>query len=82
MVLHIKDYALQGLISPRYHGNVNLISSSNLSNICIKSLTILLRAQRHYADPLYKAKETNKTTYWGNTHRKWKVSSKDHSIHV
>ena len=33
MVLHIKSYALQGLISPKNHGNVNHISSLNLSNM-------------------------------------------------
>jgi hypothetical protein len=60
MVLHIKDYALHGLISPRHHSNVNHISSLNLSNICMKSLTNHLRAQRHYTDPLYKAKETKR----------------------
>jgi hypothetical protein len=57
MVLHIKSYALQGLISPRHHSNVNHISSLKLSNICITSLSNLLRAQRPYTDPLYKAKE-------------------------
>jgi hypothetical protein len=57
MVLHIKGYALQGLISPKHHGNVNHISSLNLSNVCITPLTNLLRAQRPYTDPLYKAKE-------------------------
>jgi hypothetical protein len=73
MVLHIKGYALQGLISPRHHSNVNHISSLKLSNICIASLTNLLRAQRPYTDPLYKAKETKRATYWANTHKKWKV---------
>jgi hypothetical protein len=82
MVLHIKGYALQGLISPRHHSNVNQISSLKLSNACITLLTNLLIAQRPYTDPLYKAKVTNKTTYWANTHRKWKVSSKDYSSHV
>jgi hypothetical protein len=57
MVLHIKGYALQGLISPKHHGNVNHISSLKLSNMCITSLTNLLKAQRPYTDPLYKAKE-------------------------
>jgi hypothetical protein len=79
MVLHIKGYALQGLISPRHHSNVNHISSSNLSNICITSLTNLLRAQRPYTDPLYKAKEIKRATYWANTHKKWKVSAKGYS---
>jgi hypothetical protein len=82
MVLHIKGYALQGLISPKHHGNVNHISSLNLSNICITSLTNLLRAQRPYTDPLYKAKATKRATYWANTHKKWKVSAKGYSNHV
>jgi hypothetical protein len=55
MVLHIKGYALQGLISPRHHGNVNHISSLKLSNICITSLTNLLKledpTQTHYTKP-------------------------------
>jgi hypothetical protein len=37
MVLHIKSYALHGLISHRDHSNVNHISSSILLNICIKN---------------------------------------------
>jgi hypothetical protein len=82
MVLHIKNYTLHGLISPRYHSNVNHISSLKLSNICMKSLAHHLRAQRHYTDLLYKAKETDRTTYWANTHKRWKVSSKDYSSHV
>jgi hypothetical protein len=82
MVLHIKGYALQGLISPRNHSNVNHISSSKLSDICITSLANLLRAQRPYTYPLYRAKETKGATYWANTHKKWKVSAKDYSNHV
>jgi hypothetical protein len=82
MVLHIKGYALQGLISPRHHSNVNHISSLNLSNICITSLTNLLRAQRPYTNPLYKAKATKRATYWANTHKKWRVSAKGYSNHV
>ena len=58
MVLHIKGYALQGLISPRHHSNVNHISSLNLSNICTTSLTNLLIAQKPYTDPPYKVKAT------------------------
>jgi hypothetical protein len=77
-----QNYALQGLISPRHHSDVNHISSSNLSNICITSLTNLLRAQRPYTDPLYKAKEIKRATYWANTHKKWKVSAKGYSNHV
>jgi hypothetical protein len=82
MVLHIKSYALLGLISPKHHGNVNQISSLNLSNICITPLTNLLIAQRPYTDPLYKAKATKETTYWVNTHKNWKVSAKGYSNHV
>jgi len=66
MVLHIKNYALHGLISPRDHRNVNHLSSLRLSNICMKSLTHHLRAQRYYTNLLYRAKETNRTTYWAN----------------
>jgi hypothetical protein len=58
MVLHIKGYALQGLISPKHHGNVNQISSLKLSNACMTPLTDLLRAQRPYTDPPYKVKAT------------------------
>jgi hypothetical protein len=82
MVLHIKDYALHGLISPRDHSNVNHISSLNLSNTCMKFLAYHLRAQRHYTDLLYKAEETYRITYWANTHKRWKVSSEDYSSHV
>jgi hypothetical protein len=53
-----------------------------LSNICITPLTNLLKAQRHYTDPLYKAKATKKATYWVNTHKNWKVSAKGYSNHV
>jgi hypothetical protein len=38
MILHIKSYALHGLISHRDHSNVNHISSSILLNMCIKPL--------------------------------------------
>jgi hypothetical protein len=72
MVLHIKSYALQGLISPKHHGNVNQISSLNLSNICITSLTNLLIAQRPYTSPLYKIKATKRATYWADTHKNGK----------
>jgi hypothetical protein len=82
MVLHIKGYALQGLISPKHHSNVNHISSLKLSNICITSLTNLLRAQRPYIDPLYKAKEIKRASYWANTHKKRIVSAKGYSNHV
>jgi hypothetical protein len=79
---HQKSYALQGLISPRHHSNVNHISSLKLSNICITSLTNLLRAQRPYTNPLYKAKAIKRATYWANTHKKWRVSAKGYSNHV
>jgi hypothetical protein len=54
MVLHIKSYALHGLISHRDHSNVNHISSSILLNMCIKSLIHQLKAQRHYTSLQYK----------------------------
>jgi hypothetical protein len=38
MVLHIKNFALHGLISHRDHSNVNHVSSLILSNTCIKPL--------------------------------------------
>jgi hypothetical protein len=60
MVLHIKNFALHGLIGPWDHDNVNHISSLNLSNTCIKPLAYHLIAQRHYTDLLYKAKEKTK----------------------
>jgi hypothetical protein len=60
MVLHIKNFALHGLISPRDHSNVNHISSLILSNACIKPLAYHLIAQRHYNDLLYKAEEKDK----------------------
>jgi hypothetical protein len=82
MVLHIKDYALHGLISPRDHSNVNHISSLKLSNKCMKSLTYHLRAQRYYTDLLYKDEETKRATYWASTHKIRKVPSKDYSSHV
>jgi hypothetical protein len=82
MVLHIKDYALRGLISPRDHSNVNHISSSRLSNICTKSLTYPQRAQRYYTNLLYKDEETDRATYWANTHKRRKVPLEDYSSHV
>jgi hypothetical protein len=53
-----QSYALQGLISPKHHGNVNQISSLKLSNVCMTPLTDLLIAQRPYTDPPYKVKAT------------------------
>jgi hypothetical protein len=60
MVLHIKNFALHGLISPRDHSNVNHISSLILSNACIRPLPYHLIAQRHYTDLLYNAEEKTK----------------------
>jgi hypothetical protein len=60
MVLHIKNFALHGLISPRDHSNVNHISSLILSNAYIKPLAHRLIAQRHYNNLLYKAEEKAK----------------------
>jgi hypothetical protein len=82
MVLHIKNFALHGLISPRNHSNVNHISSLNLSNTCIKPLAYPLIAQRNYIDLLYKVEEINRTTYWDDILKKRKVSTEDHSSHV
>jgi hypothetical protein len=48
----------------------------------MKFLTYHLRAQRYYTYLLYKAEETNRITYWANTHKKRKVSLEDHSSHV
>jgi hypothetical protein len=82
MVLHIKSYALQGLISPRHHSNVNQISSLKLSNACITPLTDLLIAQRPYTDPPYKVKATKGQPIGINTHKNWKVSAKGYPNHV
>jgi hypothetical protein len=82
MVLHIKNFALHGLISPWDHSNVNHISSLNLSNTCIKPLAYPLIAQRHYTDLLYKVEEIDRTTYWAGIHKKRKVSTEDYSNHV
>jgi hypothetical protein len=82
MVLHIKKFALHGLISPRDHNNVNHISSLNLSNTCIKPIAYPLRAQRHYTDLLYKAEEIYITTYWASILKKRKVSIEGYSSHV
>jgi hypothetical protein len=60
MVLHIKNFAFHGLISPRDHSKVNHISSLILSNACIRPLAYHLIAQRHYIDLLYKAEEKTK----------------------
>jgi hypothetical protein len=73
MVLHIKGYALHGLISHRDHSNVNHISLLIFLNICIKSLIHLSIAQRNYTSLLYKSGGKDKTSYWASVHRK-KVS--------
>jgi hypothetical protein len=82
MVLHIKNFTLHGLISPRDHSNVNHISSLILSNACIKPLAYHLIAQRHYNDLLYKAEEKDKMPYWASIHKKRKVSRRYHPSHV
>jgi hypothetical protein len=76
MVLHIKSYALHGLIGHRDHRNVNHISSSILLNICIKPLIHQSIAQRHYKNPQYKIGEKVKVSYWASVHKKRKVSKK------
>jgi hypothetical protein len=60
MVLHIKNFTLHGLISPRDHSNVNHISSLILSNASIRPLAYHLISQRYYTDLLYKAEEETK----------------------
>jgi hypothetical protein len=82
MVLHIKNFALHGLISPGDHSNVNHISSLILSNACIKPLAYHLIAQRHYNDLLYKAEEKDKMPYWASIHKKRKVPKGYHPSHV
>ena len=57
MILHIKSYALHGLISHRDHSNANHISSSILINICMKSLIDQSIAQRRYTYLLYKSEK-------------------------
>jgi hypothetical protein len=76
MVLHIKSYALHGLISHRDHSNVNHISSSILLNICIKPLIHQSIAPRHYKNLQYKIGEKAKASYWASVHKKRKVSRK------
>jgi hypothetical protein len=76
MVLHIKSYALHGLISHWDHSNVNHISSSILLNIRIKTLIHLSIAQRHYKNMQYKIGEKDKTSYWASIHKERKVSRK------
>jgi hypothetical protein len=76
MVLHIKSYALHGLISHEDHSNVNHISSSILLNICIKPLIHQSIAQRHYKNLQYKIREKDKASYWASVHKKMRVSRK------
>jgi hypothetical protein len=82
MVLHIKNFALHGLISPWDHSNVNHISSLILSNACIRPLAYHLIAQRHYTDLLYKAEGKDKVAYWASIHKKRKVPKRHHPSHV
>jgi hypothetical protein len=82
MVLHIKNFPLHGLISPRDQSNANHISSLILSNACIKPLAYHLIAQRYYNDLLYKAEEKDKVPYWARIHNKRKVPKGYHPIHV
>jgi hypothetical protein len=77
MVLHIKSYALHGLISPRDHSNVKHISSSILLNMCIKSLIHQLIAQRRYTSLQYKSGEKDKASYWASVHWKREVPGRD-----
>jgi hypothetical protein len=76
MVLHIKNYALHGLISHRDHSNVNHILSLILSNIRIKTLIYQSIAQRYYKNLQYKIEEKDKTSYWASIHKKREVSRK------
>jgi hypothetical protein len=82
LVLHIKNFALHGLISHRDHSNVNHVSSIILSNICVKTLIYQPIAQRHYKDLQYKAEEKDKTPYWASIHKERKVSKGYHPSHV
>jgi hypothetical protein len=79
MVLHIKGYALHGLISHRDHSNVNHISSLILLNTCIKTLIRQSIAQRRYTSLQYKSGEKDKASYWASVHRKRKVPKKTSS---
>jgi hypothetical protein len=82
MVLHIKKFALHGLISHRNHSNVNHTSSLILSDICIKTLIYHPIAQKDYKDLQYKAEEEDKTPYWASIHKGRKVSKGYHPSHV
>jgi hypothetical protein len=82
MVLHIKNYALHGIISHRDHSNVNHISSLILSNICIKTMICYSIAQRLYKNLQYKVEKKDKTPYWASIHKERKVSKGLHPSHV
>jgi hypothetical protein len=82
MVLHIKNFALHGLISHRDHSNVNHVSSLMLSNICIKILIYHSIGQRYYKDLQYIVEEKDKTPYWASIHKERKVSKGYHPSHV
>jgi hypothetical protein len=82
MVLHIKNYTLHGLISDRDHRNVNHISSSILSNVCIKSLIYHSIAQRLYKNLQYKVEKKDKIPYWASIHKEGKVPKGFHPNHV
>jgi hypothetical protein len=82
MVLHIKNFALHGLISHRDHSNVNHVSSLRFSNICIKILIYHSIAQRYYKDLQYNAEEKDKIPYWASIHKERKVSKGYHPSHV
>jgi hypothetical protein len=77
MVLHIKSYALHGLISHIDHSNVNHISSSILLSMCIKSLIHQLTTQRRYTSLQYKSGGKDKASYWDSVHWKRKVPGRD-----
>jgi hypothetical protein len=82
MVLHIKNYALHGLISHRDYSNVNHISSLILSNICIKTLIYHSIAQRYYKNLQYKVEKKDKIPYWASIHKERRVSKGFHPSHV
>jgi len=82
MVLHIKNFALYGLISHRDHSNVNNVSSLMLSNICIKTLIYHSITQIYYKDLQYKVEEKDKILYWASIHKRRKVSRGYHPTHV
>jgi hypothetical protein len=82
MVLHIKNYALHGLISHKDHRNVNHISSLILSNICIKTLIYHSIAQRIYKKLQYNVEKRDKIPYWASIHKERKFSKVFLAIHV